>query len=197
MAVPARTTPRQAGAGRRLRHAESGFGRRLDLRRRVDLQRRHGPLRLQADRQEGNDRAVQRLQAGLPHGGRRRHQAEPHQSGPGALGAAPGVGGRATLKPGKRHIYSKRVFYVDEDSWVALASDEYDGRGQMYRSSFDHMTFSYDVQAVQSGNHMIYDFVSGSYNISGLSGHLGGVKYIGPMKPTDWAADALAGAGVR
>jgi hypothetical protein len=103
----------------------------------------------------------------------------------------------ATLKPGKRHIYSKRVFYVDEDSWVAVASDEYDGRGQLYRSSFDHMTFSYDVQAVQSGNHMIYDFVSGSYNISGLSGHLGGVKYIGPLKPTDWAADALAGAGVR
>ena len=26
----------------------------------------------------------------------------------------------ATLKPDKRHIYSKRVFYLDEDSWVAL-----------------------------------------------------------------------------
>ncbi|WP_332852176.1 DUF1329 domain-containing protein [Duganella sp. S19_KUP01_CR8] len=103
----------------------------------------------------------------------------------------------ATLKPGKRHIYSKRVFYVDEDSWVAVASDEYDARGQLYRSSFDHMTFSYDVQAVQSGNHMIYDFVSGSYNITGVSGHLGGVKYIGALKPTEWAADALAGAGVR
>ena len=103
----------------------------------------------------------------------------------------------ATLKPGKRHIYSKRVFYVDEDSWVALASDEYDGRGQLYRASFDHMTFSYDVQAVQSGNHMIYDFVSGSYNIAGLSGHLGGVKYINLLKPAEWAPDGLAGAGVR
>ena len=103
----------------------------------------------------------------------------------------------ATLKPGKRHIYSKRTFYIDEDSWIAVASDEYDGRGQLYRASFDHMTFSYDVQAVQSGNHMIYDFVSGSYNITGVFGHLGGVKYIGMLKPTEWAADALAGAGVR
>ena len=39
----------------------------------------------------------------------------------------------ATLKADKRHIYSKRVFYLDEDSWMALASDEYDARGQLYR----------------------------------------------------------------
>jgi hypothetical protein len=39
----------------------------------------------------------------------------------------------ATLKEGKRHIYGKRVFYLDEDSWAALASDQYDARGQLYR----------------------------------------------------------------
>ncbi|WP_279384482.1 DUF1329 domain-containing protein [Geotalea toluenoxydans] len=39
----------------------------------------------------------------------------------------------ATLKPGKRHLYSKRVFYLDEDSWRAAAADQYDGRGQLYR----------------------------------------------------------------
>ncbi len=103
----------------------------------------------------------------------------------------------ATLKPGKRHIYSKRTFYIDEDSWTAVASDEYDARGQLYRASFDHPTFSYDVQAVQSGNHMIYDFVSGAYNITGVSGHLGGVKYLAPLKPSEWSAEALAGSGVR
>ena len=37
----------------------------------------------------------------------------------------------ATLKEGKRHVYSKRTFYLDEDSWAALASDEYDARGQL------------------------------------------------------------------
>ena len=40
----------------------------------------------------------------------------------------------ATLREGKRHVYSKRTFYLDEDSWMALASDEYDGRGQLYRA---------------------------------------------------------------
>ena len=37
----------------------------------------------------------------------------------------------ATLKPGKRHIYHRRVFYLDEDTWQALASDEYDARGEI------------------------------------------------------------------
>jgi hypothetical protein len=103
----------------------------------------------------------------------------------------------ATLKPGKRHIYSKRTFYIDEDSWVALASDQYDGRGQLYRSSFDHMIYTYDAQATYTGNHVIYDFISGAYNLTGMSGPYGGLKYIDPLKPAQWSADALAGAGVR
>ena len=51
----------------------------------------------------------------------------------------------ATLAEGKRHVYSKRTFYLDEDSWAALASDQYDGRGQLYRSGFGYMAPSYEV----------------------------------------------------
>jgi hypothetical protein len=103
----------------------------------------------------------------------------------------------ATLKPGKRHIYSKRTFYIDEDSWIALASDEYDANGQLYRGSFAHLAFSYDVQAPNSDNHMIYDFVSGSYNINGIYGPYGGVKYIEPLSKAQWSPEALAGSGIR
>ena len=44
-----------------------------------------------------------------------------------------------TLKPGQRDLYSKRVFYLDEDSWVALAADQYDAKGNLYRSTFANM----------------------------------------------------------
>lgn len=103
----------------------------------------------------------------------------------------------ATLKPGKRHIYAKRTFYVDEDSWIALASDAYDARGQLFRGAFAHMAYSYDVQAPNSDNHMFYDFVSGSYNITGIYGPYGGVKYIEPLSKAQWSAESLAGAGIR
>jgi hypothetical protein len=104
----------------------------------------------------------------------------------------------ATLKPGKRHIYSKRTFFLDEDSWMAIASDEYDASGKLYRSSFAFQSQSYDVQAPFGDTFAIYDFSSGAYNISGLFGISGGLKYMTTLpRDSAWTADALAGAGVR
>jgi len=104
----------------------------------------------------------------------------------------------ATLKPDKRHIYSKRVFYIDEDSWSAVASDQYDARGQLYRSSFAFPSYSYDVQAPFDTTFAIYDFNSGAYNITGLFGPYNGLKYMTELpKETTWSPEALAGAGVR
>ena len=104
----------------------------------------------------------------------------------------------ATLKPEKRHIYSKRVFYLDEDSWTALASDQYDARGQLYRSSFAFQSYSYDVQAPFGDTFAIYDFNSGAYNITGLFGPNNGLKYMTELpRETAWSPEALAGAGLR
>jgi Protein of unknown function (DUF1329) len=104
----------------------------------------------------------------------------------------------ATLKPGKRHIYQKRVFYLDEDSWVALASDEYDARGQLFRSGFSHSSFSYDVPAMWVDTQVFYDFTAGLYAVLALTGEYQGVKYMSELPPeTFWSADQLAGTGVR
>ncbi len=104
----------------------------------------------------------------------------------------------ATLKPGKRDIYSKRVFYIDEDSWTAVASDEYDGRGQLYRSGFNFPSFSYDQQAQFNDTQAFYDFASGLYNVTGLFGGHNGLKYLTEMpSETFWASEALAGSGLR
>jgi len=104
----------------------------------------------------------------------------------------------ATLKEGKRHIYTKRVFYIDEDSWVAVASDQYDARGQLYRSGFLHTNPSYEQPAPSTIAQSVHDFVGGGYNINGLLGAYNvGLKFTEPQSATAWTADALAGAGVR
>ena len=104
----------------------------------------------------------------------------------------------ATLKPGKRHIYAKRTFFLDEDTWTALASDQYDASGKLYRSSFAFQSQSYDVQAPFADTFAIYDFSSGAYNITGLFGTYGGLKYMTELpRDTAWTPDALAGAGLR
>jgi hypothetical protein len=102
----------------------------------------------------------------------------------------------ATLKPGKRHIYKKRVFYLDEDTWRAVASDQYDANDGLYRGSFAHGTVNWHMRA-GAGSSVIYDLVTGVYNASGIFGPFGGIKYIKPLSKAQWSPEALAGAGIR
>ncbi|MFV0934749.1 DUF1329 domain-containing protein [Pseudomonas jessenii] len=102
----------------------------------------------------------------------------------------------ATLKPGKRHIYSKRTFYIDEDSWTALASDQYDARGQLYRGGFAFLTYNHEMKAPNGDFQMYYDFMSGAYNINVFYGN-SVMKYTAPLSKAQWSPDSLAGTGIR
>lgn len=103
----------------------------------------------------------------------------------------------ASLAPGKRHIYSKRRFYIDEDSWMVLAADEYDARGELYRVGFAYQTPRYDLPAPNASVFGHYDLVSGIYTLVGWSAQTGGVRFTTPLGDKDWSADAIAGNGLR
>ncbi|NMG76582.1 DUF1329 domain-containing protein [Aromatoleum diolicum] len=103
----------------------------------------------------------------------------------------------ATLAEGKRHIYSKRVLYLDEDSWVALASDQYDLRGQLYRAGFAYMTPSYEIPAPTADMHGFYDLISGIYAMNFYTAETSGMRHVQPLPDREWAPEALAGGGVR
>ena len=102
-----------------------------------------------------------------------------------------------TLKPDMRHIYHKRTFFLDEDTWAAVASDEYDARGGLFRGSLAFLAPSYDVKVPVGPAHMIYDLVGGSYNITGMTGPYGGVKYVPDLTSAQWSPEALSGSGIR
>ena len=40
-----------------------------------------------------------------------------------------------TVRPDKRHVIARRVFYLDEDSWLIVVVDGYDTRGNLWRVS--------------------------------------------------------------
>jgi hypothetical protein len=103
----------------------------------------------------------------------------------------------ATLVAGKRHIYSKRTFYLDEDSWAAVASDAYDARGQLFRTGFAYIAPSYEVPAPIADLHGIYDLIAGSYSLTAFTGETGGFRYTKPMSERDWSPESLAGSGIR
>jgi hypothetical protein len=103
----------------------------------------------------------------------------------------------ATLREGKRHIYSKRRFYLDEDSWSALASESYDARDQLYRVGLAYQAPSYDVPASMTDFTTIYDLISGVYAANAWGGNGGTLKYEPPLAPAEWTGEALAGGGIR
>ncbi|MEZ0307847.1 MAG: DUF1329 domain-containing protein, partial [Ramlibacter sp.] len=103
----------------------------------------------------------------------------------------------ATLREGKRHVYGKRTFYLDEDSWAILASDEYDLRGQLYRVGFAYMAPSYDQPAPYTDMFGHYDLVARVYSLIGFIAESGGMRAVKALPDREWTADSLAGAGIR
>jgi hypothetical protein len=50
----------------------------------------------------------------------------------------------SNLKPGTSHIYKRRTYYVDEDSWQIAVVDCYDKRDQLWRVQESHSLAVYD-----------------------------------------------------
>ena len=69
----------------------------------------------------------------------------------------------ATLKPGQRHAYSKRIYYFDEDLTGAANYDAFDQNGQLYRSLFQAASPMYDKQIPFAAKNVVYDFNKGMY----------------------------------
>ncbi|CAN7683442.1 MULTISPECIES: DUF1329 domain-containing protein [Variovorax] len=103
----------------------------------------------------------------------------------------------ATRKPGARHVYSRRTFYVDEDSWHVLASDQYDGKGQLWRAGFAYLTQAYDAAAPVSITAGHYDLAEGAYYVNLWPG-ASGIRFPTTLEPDgNWTPESLAGQGIR
>ena len=75
----------------------------------------------------------------------------------------------ANVKEGVAHRYKKRVFYVDEDSWIVLAQDMYDERDQFWRTAESHAVNFAAVPVVVNGVQVHYDLQSRRYVIINLT----------------------------
>ncbi len=71
----------------------------------------------------------------------------------------------ATLKEGSRHIYAKRSFYVDEDSWQIAVSDSYDARGELWRIGEGHAMQFVNADVLYYSGTTNYDLLSGRYMV--------------------------------
>lgn len=103
----------------------------------------------------------------------------------------------ATLKPGFSHIYAKRVFYLDEDSWAATVIDKYDARGQLWRVSEAHSINFADVPMYYQTVEVQHDLQSGRYIAMGLRNEEPKVYEVIKRTPGDFTPARLRDLGTR
>ncbi len=102
-----------------------------------------------------------------------------------------------TLKPGTRHIYKKRVFYIDEDSWQISQADIYDNSDQLWRVEQAHGLNYYDVPVQWSTLETYYDLQSGRYIAIGLDNQETMYDFNPEMTEADFTPSALRRSGRR
>ncbi len=106
----------------------------------------------------------------------------------------------ATPLPGARHMAARKRFYLDEDSWVALAYEAWDHSGKLYRVVFGNGLADYAhggyfmAESVQT-----YDLVRGQYAL--MQTHL--CSYCYDRRGVSFLPDAemtparMGGRGIR
>jgi len=103
----------------------------------------------------------------------------------------------ATLKDEFRHIYQKRVFYIDEDSWQIHVADMYDNRNELYRVAIAHGLNYYDVPTHWSTLDVYHDLNSRRYLAIGLDNETKMYDFTIRPSDKDFTPQALRRAGRR
>lgn len=75
----------------------------------------------------------------------------------------------AQLREGAGHVYSKRVFYLDEDSWLILLQDMYDARGEFWRYAESYARQYPQIPLLVNAMQTHYDLQSRRYVILNMT----------------------------
>lgn len=74
----------------------------------------------------------------------------------------------ANLKEGARHVYHKRRFFLDEDTWGIAVVDQYDSTGDLWRVSMAYLKNYYELPVTWTTLDVFHDVKAKRYHVQGL-----------------------------
>jgi len=89
------------------------------------------------------------------------------------------------------HQYSRRVFYLDEDSWQLALADNYDRNGNLWRVSEGHMINFYEVPVPWYNLEVFYDLQQERYVVVGLNNQRQVTTFDDQINPRLFGPNAL------
>lgn len=106
----------------------------------------------------------------------------------------------ATVKQGMRHLFPKRTFFLDEDTWMALVEDVYDAQGKIWRAMESYPYTAWELPACVYQGYVSFDLNVGRY-MADNQPQEGKVDWLagreGRIDPAKFNADELRRVGGR
>ena len=96
-----------------------------------------------------------------------------------------------TLKEGARHIYGRRVFYVDEDSWQIAVAESYNRDGELWRVNEAHAINYYTVPVLWSTLEVYHDLLAERVLINGLDNRHPAYQFLTSADAREFSPNAL------
>ena len=105
----------------------------------------------------------------------------------------------ANLKDGARHVYKKRRFFIDEDSWGIAVADQYDSAGELWRVSMAYLKNYYEIPVTWTTLDVFHDIKARRYHVQGLDNEERGTVDFSLEMPNDqyFTPSALRRRGKR
>ncbi len=103
----------------------------------------------------------------------------------------------ATLKSDSRHLYKRRTFYFDEDSWQILVVDQYDNRDELWRVSEGFAINHYNVPNLWTTLEVHTDLQAGRYIAIGLTNESEPYNFNADFTNNEFTPAALRRSGKR
>lgn len=97
----------------------------------------------------------------------------------------------ATQKDGFRMKQARRVFYVDEDSWIFLMADIYDQSDALIRVQHGFIKNYYEAPACVLEFDVMHDMTTGNYNVDHIKLEHGPADLDYDLEPGDFGSSAL------
>lgn len=107
----------------------------------------------------------------------------------------------ATVKPGQRHVFPRRTFYVDEDTWGILVEDMYDAQGKLQRVMESGPFVAHEIGSCVWQATVSHDVVAGRYIADRLPAGKSASDWAagrdGRVKASQFEPDALRRSSIR
>lgn len=72
------------------------------------------------------------------------------------------------LAPGQRHVAPRGVYYLDEDTWMAVLADRWDANGQLWHTLWNNPVVIPEIGVLALG-FGFYDLLSGAWYANNIA----------------------------